>query len=403
MPGCVALIVAAGRGARLGDTPGAAPSTPKQYLPLGGRPVLSHAVAAFLGADEIIAIRVVIHGDDRQLYDEAVGHLDILDPVIGGDTRQDSVRLGLESLAGDGFDSVLIHDAARPLVDAALIGRTCAALAIHSGVVPALPMADSLKRGNGGVIIDSVDRTDLWRAQTPQGFSFDAILGAHRKAADNMPSVTMPPVTMTDDAAVAAAAGIEVALVPGSEDNFKITTIEDLARAERALLGGGETRTGQGFDVHGFDDDGSGPVRLCGIDLPHPRGLAGHSDADAALHAATDAILGALAEGDIGSHFPPSDATWKDADSVAFVDHALALLAARDGILVHLDLTIICEHPKIAPHRAAMRARMADILGIDMDRISIKATTTEELGALGRGEGIAAQAVATISLGGRNP
>jgi 2-C-methyl-D-erythritol 4-phosphate cytidylyltransferase/2-C-methyl-D-erythritol 2,4-cyclodiphosphate synthase len=400
MPICVALIVAAGRGARLSDTPGAAPSTPKQYHLLGGRPVLSHAVAAFLGADGITAIRVVIHGDDRQLYHEAVGHLDILDPVIGGATRQDSVRAGLESLAGDGFDSVLIHDAARPLLDAALIGRTCAALANHRGVVPALPVADSLMRANNSLFGDSIDRTNLWRAQTPQGFSFAAILGAHRKAAGNPD--TMPHVSMTDDAAVAAAAGIEVALVPGFEDNFKITTLEDMARAERLLSGGGETRTGQGFDVHGFGADGSGPVRLCGVDLPHPRGLTGHSDADAALHAATDAILGALAEGDIGSHFPPSDATWKDADSATFVDHAVALLAARDGILVHLDLTIICEHPKIAPHRAAMRARKADILGNDMDRVSIKATTSEELGALGRGEGIAAQAVATIRLGRRN-
>jgi 2-C-methyl-D-erythritol 4-phosphate cytidylyltransferase/2-C-methyl-D-erythritol 2,4-cyclodiphosphate synthase len=394
MAGCVALIVAAGRGARLRPDGTAGASSPKQYLPLCGRPMLSHAVAAFQDTDGVTAVRVVIHADDRALYDDALGHLSLLDPVQGGATRQDSVRLGLESLAGEGFETVLIHDAARPLVDNALIARTLKALAEHPGAVPALTVTDSLKRCADSVIIDAIDRTDLWRAQTPQGFSLTAILDAHRKAA------ALGPGTHTDDAAVAAAAGIEVVIVPGSEDNLKVTSMEDFARAERLLTKGGETRTGQGFDVHAFGADGSGPVRLCGVDLPHDRGLTGHSDADAGLHASTDAILGALAEGDIGSHFPPTDAAWKDADSATFLRHALGLLAARGGTLVHLDITIICEHPKIAPHRGPMRARMAGLLGIEnaMDRISIKATTTEELGALGRGEGIAAQAVATICL-----
>ena len=295
MAGCVALIVAAGRGARLGAEGTEGAPSPKQYTLLCGRPMLSHAVAAFLDSDAVAAVRVVIHADDRARYDDAVGHLSLLEPVQGGASRQDSVRAGLESLAGEGFDSVLIHDAARPLVDAALIARTLEALAAHPGAVPALAVTDSLKRGAGGIILEAVERTELWRAQTPQGFSFTTILEAHRQAA------ALGTGGHTDDAAIAAAAGIEVALVPGAEDNFKITTREDLARAERLLAGAGETRTGQGFDVHAFGAEGSGPVRLCGVDVPHGRGLEGHSDADAGLHAATDAVLGALAEGGYGA------------------------------------------------------------------------------------------------------
>lgn len=392
MPGCVALIAAAGRGARMDPETAADSPTPKQYLILGGRPLLAHAAAAFLDTPGITAVRVVIHGNDRALYDDAVGHLPLMEPVEGGATRQESVRLGLESLADEDFETVLIHDAARPLVEPALIARTLEVLAAHPGAVPALAVTDSLKRGDGGIVVGTVERAGLWRAQTPQGFSFAAILDAHRKAgaAGSGPH--------SDDAAVAAAAGIEMVLVPGSEDNFKITTMEDLSRAERLLAGGGEYRTGQGFDVHGFGAEGTGPVRLCGVDLPHDRGLAGHSDADAGLHAVTDAILGALAEGDIGSHFPPSDAAWKNADSQTFLNHALSLLKARAAKLVHLDITIICEQPKIAPHRDRMRKRLADMfgLGVAIDRVSVKATTTEQLGALGRGDGIAAQAVATI-------
>jgi len=399
MSDCVALIAAAGRGARLGMDVAAGGSLPKQYLPLCGRSMLTHAVAAFQETSGVAAVRVVIHADDRELYDDAVGHLGLMEPVLGGATRQESVRCGLESLDGKGFETVLIHDSARPLVDSALITRTLNALVKKTSAVPALAMTDSVKRGAEGIIIDEVDRSELWRAQTPQGFSFTAILDAHRKAA------AIGTSTHIDDASVATAAGIEVALVPGAKNNLKITSMEDFSRAEWLLTHGGEYRTGQGFDVHGFDADGSGPVRLCGFDLPHDRGLSGHSDADVGLHAITDAILGALAKGDIGSHFPSTESIWKDADSTVFLEHALGLLANRGGTLIHLDVTIICEYPKIAPHRAAMRAHLAKIIGIgnDMDRISLKATTTEELGALGRGEGIAAQAVATICLKRRAP
>jgi 2-C-methyl-D-erythritol 4-phosphate cytidylyltransferase/2-C-methyl-D-erythritol 2,4-cyclodiphosphate synthase len=399
MAGCVALIAAAGSGTRLGDAPlvegpppGAAP--PKQYRILSGRPLLAHSATAFLEADGVDAVRVLIGPDDRAFYDDAVGHLPLLAPVIGGATRQESVHRGLESLSDSGFETVLIHDAARPLIPQGVIQRTLDALAAHDGAVPALAVNDSLKRGAGGTIVDAVDRTGLHRAQTPQGFNLAAILEAHRLAAKKGGG------DFTDDAAVAAAAGLRVTLVEGSEDNFKITTADDLARAERMLVQGGEIRTGQGMDVHTFGAPGSGPVRLGGIDIAFDRGLAGHSDADAALHAATDAILGALAQGDIGSHFPPSETAWKDADSATFLSHAATLLESRGGVLVNLDLTIICEAPKIAPHRAAMRARIAEILGTTADRISVKATTTEGLGALGRGDGIAAQAVATIRLDG---
>lgn len=392
MPGCVALIAAAGRGTRMGGGAPPGDGPPKAYLRLGGRPLLAHAASAFLEAQGVDAVRAVIGADDRPLYDEAVGHLPLLAPVTGGETRQDSVRLGLESLVDDGYQTVLIHDCARPLVPVQLIARTIAGLKDHEGVLPAVPVTDSLKRAAGGTVSGAVERAGLYRAQTPQGFAFDRILAAHRAA------TAAGQTGLTDDIAVAEAAGVEVALVEGSEDNLKITTAADLARAERMLAQGAETRTGQGMDIHAFGAEGSGPVRLCGIDVPHGRGLTGHSDADVALHAATDAILGALAEGDIGSHFPPSDPAWKDADSAVFLGHALGLLAGRAGVLVHLDLTVICETPKIAPHRAAMRARLAEILSLAPDRISVKATTSEGLGALGRGEGIAAQAIATIRL-----
>ncbi|MDH3240463.1 MAG: bifunctional 2-C-methyl-D-erythritol 4-phosphate cytidylyltransferase/2-C-methyl-D-erythritol 2,4-cyclodiphosphate synthase [Alphaproteobacteria bacterium] len=399
MAGCVALIAAAGSGTRLGgplpggdQPPGTAP--PKQYRTLAGRPLLAHCATAFLQSGGVDAVAAVIGADDRAFYDEAVGHLPLREPVIGGPTRQDSVRRGLESLSDAGYDTVLIHDGARPLVPRDVIGRTLAALATHDGAVPAIAVSDSLKRGADNTIVEAVDRAGLYRAQTPQGFHFAAILAAHRQAASG------GRTDFTDDAAVAAAAGLRIALVEGSEDNLKITTAGDLARAERMLAQGGEVRTGQGLDVHAFGEPGSGPVRLGGIDIAFDRGLAGHSDADAALHAATDAILGALAEGDIGSHFPPTESAWKDADSATFLSHAAALLKGRGGVLVNLDLTIICEAPKIAPHRAAMRARIAEILATTVERVSVKATTTEGLGALGRGDGIAAQAVATIRLGG---
>lgn len=392
MPGCVALIAAAGRGTRVAGAEAADDALPKQYLRLAGRPLLSHAASAFLNADGIDAVRAVIGAEDRSQYEDAVGHLSLLDPVVGGPTRQESVRLGLESLADDGFEKVLIHDCARPLVPSGLIARTLAALQDHDAVLPALAVTDSLKRGDGGMVNGGVDRAGLYRAQTPQGFDFAKILAAHREAAAG--GLT----EFTDDVAVAEAAGLKVAIIGGSEDNLKITTADDLARAERMLNQGGDYRTGHGLDVHAFGGEGTGPVRICGIDLPHDRGLSGHSDADAGLHAATDAILGALAEGDIGSHFPPDEAIWKDADSARFLSLANDLLARHEGALIHLDLTVICEAPKIAPHRAAIREKLAELLSVTPDRISVKATTTEGLGALGKGDGIAVEAVATIRL-----
>ncbi len=391
-PPCIALIVAAGRGTRFGARP--PDDAPKQYLPLGGASVLRRAAEAFAGAPGIDGVRVVIHGDDRALYERAVAGLGLMAPVTGGATRRDSVRRGLESLAAAPPATVLIHDAARPLADRALIARVIAALETSDGAVPALPVADSLKLARGGIVTGTVPRDGVYRAQTPQGFRFAAILDAHRRAE----AAAAAGHDFTDDAAIAEHAGIEVALVPGAEDNVKITTDADLARAARLLAAGAEYRTGHGLDVHAFDPARAGPLRLCGVDVPAEHGLAGHSDADAGLHALTDALLGALAAGDIGEHFPPSDPAWKGADSALFLSHAARLVAAAGGRIVHVDVTIVCEAPKVGPHRAHMRRRIAEILGLDPARVSVKATTTERLGALGRGEGIAAEALATVAL-----
>ena len=378
----VALIVAAGRGERLGA------ELPKQYLDLGGRPVLGRTTATFAGHPAVEAVRVVYRAEDQDLYDRATHGLGLLPPVPGGASRQASVAAGLESLASETPERVLIHDAARPFAAPALIDRVLAALDAAPGAIPALPVADSLKRGADGRITGAVDRAGLWRAQTPQGFRFPEILAAHRQAAG---------LELTDDAAVAEHAGLDVRLVAGAEDNFKITSAEDLDRARR-LLGGaaGEVRVGQGFDVHRFGGDG--PVMLCGVAIDHDQGLAGHSDADVGLHALTDAVLGALAAGDIGAHFPPSDPEWAGAPSALFLAHAAKLVAEAGGAIAGVDLTLICERPKVGPHRDAMRASVAEILGIAVGRVSVKATTTEGLGFTGRGEGIAAQATATLRL-----
>jgi 2-C-methyl-D-erythritol 4-phosphate cytidylyltransferase / 2-C-methyl-D-erythritol 2,4-cyclodiphosphate synthase len=381
MSECVALVVAAGRGMRAGG------GVPKQYRDLGGKPVLRWSLERFAGHPRISTVRAVIHPDDRALYDEAARGLNLLAPVHGGATRQDSVRLGLESLAATAPQTVLIHDAARPFIDDAMIDKTIDALAQTPGAIVAVPVADTIKRGDGVRIAATVDRAGLWRAQTPQGFRFADILAAHRAAAG---------AELSDDAAVAERAGLAVSLVPGSESNAKLTSDDDLRRA--ALIAGAalETRVGTGFDVHGF---GPGDhVWLCGVKLPHTAALVGHSDADVALHALTDAILGAIGAADIGAHFPPSDARWRGAASDKFLAHAVSLLASRGGSVVHADITIICERPKVGPHRAAMVARLAGILGVDPSRCSVKATTTEGLGFTGRGEGIAAQAVATVRL-----
>ena len=384
MSSCIALIVAAGSGQRFGA------EQPKQYLDLAGKPVLRHTVEAFLRHPKVSAVRVVINPAFRDLYDAAVAGLDLPEPVAGGASRQDSVRNGLETLADSAPDRVLIHDAARPLIDAATIDAVVAALDSHPAALAAVPVADTLKRGEAGLVTGTVDRSGLWRAQTPQGFRFPEILAAHRDAAG---------LELTDDAAVAERAGLPVALVPAREENFKVTTPDDLTRAARALDSAlSDIRTGTGFDVHRFAEGDH--VTLCGVRVPHSHALDGHSDADVGLHALTDAILGALCAGDIGSHFPPSDPQWRGADSALFLKHAAELVTARGGRIAHVDVTIICERPKVGPHREAMTARVAEILGMPADRVSVKATTTERLGFTGRGEGIAAQAVATVRLPG---
>ena len=373
-----ALVMAAGRGQRLGG------DAPKQYLLLGARTVLARSLALFAAHPRITSVHAVVHADDRERYAAATGSLPLPPPIVGGATRQESVRRGLEHLALDPPDLVLIHDAARPLTPAGVIGRVIDALATHDAAIPALAVADSLKQGADGRVIATVPRAGLFRAQTPQGFRFASILDAHRRFAG---------AELTDDAALAEAAGLPVALIPGDEAAFKITTGDDLDRARRLIA---ETRIGTGFDVHRF---GAGDhVWLCGVKVPHDRGLIGHSDADVGLHALTDAILGAIGAGDIGQHFPPADPQWKGAASGRFLSHAAGLLRERGGRLVHVDVTIVCERPKVGPHRDAMRAAIAEILSVDTDRVSIKATTTEGLGFAGRREGIAAQAAATVVL-----
>ena len=378
----VALIVAAGRGRRFGDP------LPKQYQSLLGRPVLRHTASAFLNHPRIDAVRIVIGPDDGALYDEAVGDLGLLAPVIGGAERQDSVRLGLESFALQPPEVVLIHDAARPLVDDGVIERAIAGLAEHDGAIAAVPVTDTVKRTDGSAIVATIDRTHLWRAQTPQAFRYAAILAAHRAAAGG---------ALSDDAAVAEQAGLRVGVTLGDEANVKITTPDDMARAERHLLGRlGLPRVGNGYDVHRFGPGAH--VMLCGVRVEHGQGLVGHSDADVGLHALTDAILGALGDGDIGQHFSPADARWRNADSSVFLRHAADLVSARGGRIAHVDVTLVCERPKVAPHRAAMVARIAEILQIPAARVSVKATTTEGLGFTGRAEGIAGQATATVLL-----
>jgi 2-C-methyl-D-erythritol 4-phosphate cytidylyltransferase/2-C-methyl-D-erythritol 2,4-cyclodiphosphate synthase len=378
------LIVAAGRGSRFGGP------LPKQYCLLAGRPVLRHTVAAFRGRPGIASIRIAIHPDDRALYDAAVGDLDLPEPVEGGALRQDSVRNLVMALDAAPGDIVLIHDGARPLVSPAIIDATLAALADADGAIAALPVRDTVKRALGTGIAETIDRTYLWRAQTPQGFRFGAIREAHRRCAG---------LDLPDDAAVAERAGYAVELVMGDDDNFKITTAEDLARAERLVQSRlGDVRTGTGFDVHQLvPGDG---CWINGLKIPSDRALLGHSDADVGLHALTDAILGAIGAGDIGQHFPPTEERWRGAASDKFLAHAGALVAAKGGVIAHCDVTVICERPKIGPHRAAMVQRIAEILGIAADRVSVKATTTEQLGFTGRGEGIAAQAAATVRLPG---
>ena len=393
----VALIVAAGRSTRFGGM------TPKPYAALAGRPVLSYGLATIGGHPDIDAVRVVIHEDHLPLYEQSLAYcpsgISLLKPVVGGEERQDSVRLGLDSMSPLSPSQVVIHDAARPFVTGALIDRVLAPLRGNSvtcaGSVAALPVADTVKRAEpessaGGTVkvTETLDRRGLWRAQTPQAFMFDEIALAHERSAGG---------ALTDDAAVAEATGLDVVLVPGDDENFKITTSDDLDRAEMLLAARlGDVRVGNGIDTHRF---GPGDhVVLCGIAIPHDKGLRGHSDADAALHAVTDALLGSIGAGDIGVHFPPSDDEWRDRRSEVFASFAAERVREANGALMHVDVTIVCESPRIAPHRVPMQASLAAILGIDTSRVSIKGTTTEGLGFTGRGEGITAVATATVRL-----
>ncbi len=375
MPRIAALIVAAGQGARAGG------GLPKQYRPLAGRAILRRSVEAFASCD----IKLVVIGAAQQReYDAAMRGFDALPPVGGGATRQQSVRNGLEALAAHRPDIVLIHDAARPLVSRALIARVIAALGDADAAIPLLPVADALKRETNGAW-STIARDGLMRAQTPQGFRFDAILKAHRDFGSR---------NLTDDMALAELAGLKIAAVPGEDSNMKVTTPDDFATAERLLGGGREFRTGSGFDAHRFTPGDH--IWLCGVKIAHDHGLDGHSDADAGLHALTDAILGAIGAGDIGQHFPPTDAKWRGAPSSLFLEHAAKLARDAGCSVTHCDVTLICERPKIGPHRDAMRARIAEILALDIARVSVKATTTEGMGFTGRSEGIAAQALATV-------
>jgi 2-C-methyl-D-erythritol 4-phosphate cytidylyltransferase/2-C-methyl-D-erythritol 2,4-cyclodiphosphate synthase len=375
-----AIIVAAGRGLRAGGP------IPKQFAKVHGMPVLRRSADAFAGLKTIV---VVVNPDDRALAEQALqGGKALVRLVAGGASRQASVRAGLEALSDEGPDIVLIHDAARPLVTRETIQAVMSALSGADGAIPCAAVADTLKAGTSGLVTGTVSRDGLWRAQTPQGFRYEKILAAHRMVEGE---------DLTDDAAVAERAGMSVAIVPAPATNIKLTTPEDFIMAEALLAAQiGDIRTGSGFDVHQF---GAGDhVWLCGVKIPHSAGLVGHSDADAGLHALTDAILGAIGEGDIGVHFPPSDSRWRGAASDQFLAHAADLVRARGGIVAHVDVTLICEAPKIGPHREAMRARIAQILDLTLDRVSVKATTTEKLGFTGRREGIAAQALATIRL-----
>ena len=378
-----ALIVAAGRGSRFGGP------LPKQYALLAGQPVLRRTIVAFHAAG-IDRVQVVIGPGDDAHYAAATDGLDLPAPIQGGASRQQSVLNGLEALAGNPPDLVAIHDAARPFVRGAEIEACLAAASVEGidGAVLGIPLADTLKRvGDGNAVTETVPRRDLWRAQTPQVFRFAPLLAAHRAAA---PLAAAEATALTDDAAVAERAGLKVVMVAGSEDNRKITTAEDLLSTRM------ETRTALGFDVHGFGPGTA--VMLGGVAVPHSQALAGHSDADVALHALTDAVLGTIGAGDIGKHFPPSDPQWRGASSDRFLRHAVDLVTARGGRIVHLDVTIVCEAPKVGPHRDAIVRSIARIADIAPDRVSVKATTTEGLGFTGRREGVAAQAMATVEL-----
>jgi 2-C-methyl-D-erythritol 4-phosphate cytidylyltransferase/2-C-methyl-D-erythritol 2,4-cyclodiphosphate synthase len=382
-----AVIVAAGRGER---APG---DVPKQYRPIAGEPMIRSTLRAFLSHPRIDFVQPVVNPNDDKIYLRAIAGLKkLLPPVAGGATRQASVRAGLEALAGRVPALVLIHDAARPFVSIGLIDRAIAAGRATGAAVPGVALADTVKTiDDRAVVTQTLDRSQLRIVQTPQSFSFEPILEAHRRAAAAQSEL------FTDDAALAEWAGQRVSVFEGEPGNVKVTTADDFKRAEIARLAAlSDVRTGNGFDVHAFADGDH--VMLAGIRIPHSRGVTGHSDADVALHALVDAILGALAEADIGAHFPPSDPQWKGAPSDRFLTFACERVRARGGMIAHLDVTIVCEAPRVSPHRDVMRARIAAIADIPVERVAVKATTSEKLGFAGRGEGIFAMATATIRL-----
>ena len=393
-----AIIVAAGRGMRLGGP------VPKQYQGLGAEMVLTRTLRAALACSDIDTLLVAIHPDAAEIYAEAAAPLNdprLLPPVHGGAERSDTVRLALEALAGLAPDIVLIHDAARPFASPALYTALAGHARYGIGAIAAEPVVDALWREAADLPEPMADapapRAGLWRAQTPQAFPYGALLAAHRASylAKGAPAL--------DDAEVFRRAGGQVRLIPGESDNFKITTAADLARAERLVAAReaqmNDIRVGHGFDVHRFCPGDH--VTLCGVVIAHHHGLDGHSDADVGLHALTDAIYGAIGDGDIGQHFPPSDPQWKGAESHIFLSHAGQRVAARGGRIANVDVTLLCEHPKIGPHAGAMKARIGALLGLEPDRVSIKATTMERMGFVGREEGMGAMATATVILGER--
>jgi len=380
--GFYALIVAGGSGQRMGGDS----AIPKQYMDLGGKAVIRYAVDAFLATPGLKDIRVVINPAHRDLYDRAMIGLDLPAPIEGGKERKSSVYNGLKSfIKVNNDDKVLIHDAARPFININEINDLIKVLDQQEACTLASPVSDTLMRSDN----EYVSRDDLWAVQTPQGFHFGVIKKAHEQ-----------DIPATDDTNLVQKLGFHVKLIEGKRDNFKITTPSDMELARRIVANRTPmTKTGLGYDVHAFDTSKkTGIIRLGGIDIPHDFKLLGHSDADVGLHAITDAILGALAAGDIGQHFPPSDPQWKNADSAKFLSHAVDMVHKRGGTISHLDLTFICEAPKVGLHREAMQRRIADICGIKPDQVGIKATTSEGLGFTGRGEGIAAHAIATIEV-----
>jgi len=390
VPNTHVLIVAAGNSTRFCSSA----DRPKQYQTINGTSILRRTIDIFLNCDDVATIQCVIGSNHKKWFKDATYDLELPSPIIGGNTRKDSVFNGLKSLSTNNHiqnnDIILIHDAARPLLSQNDLNNLITALKNNRAATLAAPVSATLRNNESGYCGEIVNRTNLWQLQTPQGFRFEDILKAHEVAHND--------IEYTDDTSLVQALNIDVAIIEGSAQNFKITTKDDFTMAQAILNNTTQTRTGLGFDVHAFDPTSSGPIRICGIDIEHKHALKGHSDADVGLHAITDAILGAIGEGDIGQHFPPSDNAFKDMDSAIFLKKANALLFEKHGAINNIDITLICERPKIGSHAPKMRQRVASILDLNESQINIKATTTEQLGFTGREEGIAAQAIVSLEL-----